>query len=189
MYERSLSLDRNATAYSNLGTALYQQGEYAEAARSFEGAVALPGATSVLWVNLASACYWAPDLRGRAKEAYEHAVTLGEQERAGSTRADPTGLARLASSYADLALLSDGAKTEEYRRRARTILEIVERQQPSDADLLSRIGSTYEELGDREKALDWLERAIKAGYPLKKIERSPWLKDLRGDKRYARLKK
>ena len=32
---------RTPTAYSNLGTALYQQGEYADAARSFESAVAL----------------------------------------------------------------------------------------------------------------------------------------------------
>jgi hypothetical protein len=34
-------LDKHATAHSNLGTALYQQGRYADAARSFEGAVAL----------------------------------------------------------------------------------------------------------------------------------------------------
>ncbi len=82
MYERSLSLDKNATAYSNLGTALYQQGLYADAARSFEGAVALPGATFLHWFNLGAACYWAPDLRGRAKEAYATAIKLGEQARA-----------------------------------------------------------------------------------------------------------
>ena len=81
MYERSLSLDKNATAYSNLGTALYQQGLYADAARTFEGAVALPGATFLHWFNLGAACYWAPDLRARAKEAYETALKLGEPAR------------------------------------------------------------------------------------------------------------
>ena len=60
MYERSLSLDKNPTAYSNLGTALYQQGLFADAARSFEGAVALPGAAFLHWFNLGAACYWAP---------------------------------------------------------------------------------------------------------------------------------
>ena len=189
MYERSLSLDRNPTAYSNLGTALYQQGRYAEAARSFEGAVALPGATSVHWRNLGAACYWVPDLRGRAKEAFENAVTLGEHARAASTRADPAGLADLASSHADLALLSEGAKAEDHRRQARKILDLVEQQQPRDAGLLSALGTTYEELGDREKALHWLEQAVKAGYPLKRIERSPWLRDLRSDERYARFEK
>ena len=96
MYERSLSLDKNATAYSNLGTALYQQGRYADAARSFEGAVALPGASFLHWFNLGAACYWAPD-RGRAKEAYETAVTLGEQARAAAAGVDPARLADLAS--------------------------------------------------------------------------------------------
>ena len=89
MYERSLSLDKNPTAYSNLGTALYQQGLYADAARTFEGAVALPGAAFLHWFNLGAACYWAPDLRARAKEAYETAVKLGEQATSASGRADP----------------------------------------------------------------------------------------------------
>ena len=188
MYERSLSLEKNATAYSNLGTALYQQGQYADAARSFEGAVALPGATFVHWFNLGAACYWAPDLRGRAKVAYETAVKLGEQTRAES-KMDASSLVELASSYAVLALLTEGSVAAEHRSRAHRILEIVEQPQPRDAAVLSTIATTYEELGDRPKALNWLEQAIQAGYSLKKIERSPWLTALRSDERYARLRK
>ena len=186
MYERSLSLDKNATAYSNLGTALYQQGRYADAARSFEGAVALPGASFVHWFNLGAACYWAPD-RARAKEAYETAVKLGEQARAASARVDPAGLAELASGYAVLALLSEGAAAQAHRSRALNLIAIIE-QQPRDAGVLSTVATTYEELGDRAKAFEWLELAIKAGYSRKRIERSPWLKALRGDERYNRLR-
>jgi hypothetical protein len=36
-------------------------------------------------------------------------------------------------------------------------------------------------------ALQWLEVAIKAGYPVQRLERSPWLQDLRCDERYTRL--
>jgi hypothetical protein len=36
-------------------------------------------------------------------------------------------------------------------------------------------------------ALHWLEVAIKAGYPVQRLERSPWLQDLRRDERYTRL--
>ena len=186
MYERSLSLDKNATAYSNLGTALYQQGRYADAARSFEGAVALPGASFLHWFNLGAACYWAPD-RGRAKEAYETAVKLGEQARAAAARVDPARLADLASAYAVLAQLSAGPEAQEYRSRAFNLIALIE-QQPRDAGVLSTVATTYEELGDRSKALDWLEQAIKAGYSLKRIERSPSLKELRGDARYNRLR-
>ena len=189
MYERSLSLNKNATAYSNLGTALYQQGQYADAARSFERAVALPGATFVHWFNLGAACYWAPELRGRAKVAYETAVTLGEQARAATSKMDSSSLLELASSYAVLALLTEGSVAEEHRGRARKILELVEQQQPRDADVLSALATAYEELEDRPKALDWLEQAVHAGYSLKKIERSPWLTALRSDERYVRLRK
>ena len=187
MYERSLSLDKNATAYSNLGTALYQQGQYADAARSFEGAVALPGATFLHWFNLGAASYWAPDRR-RAKEAYETAVKLGEQARAASNRVDPSRLAELASGYAVLALLSDGRRRRRSIEPGRFNLIALIEQQPRDAGVLSTVATTYEELGDRSKALDWLEQAIKAGYSLKRIERSPWLKELRGDARYNRLR-
>ena len=33
-----------------------------------------------------------------------------------------------------------------------------------------------------------LAHAIKAGQSVKSIERSPWLKDLRGDERYKRMR-
>jgi serine/threonine-protein kinase len=188
MYERSLSLDRNPTAYSNLGTALYQQGQYADAARSFEGAVALPGAAFLHWFNLGAACYWAPEMRGRAKEAYERAVALGEEARS-ATPKDASLLTELASGYAVLALLTPGPAAEAPRQRARKIIELVEQQQPRDPGVLSTLATTYEELGDRQKALDTLEQALRAGYSIKKIERSPWLKELRSDERYARLKK
>lgn len=188
MYERSLSLDTNATAYSNLGTALYYQGKYADAARSYESAVALPGATFLHWFNLGAACYWTPDLRGRAKEAYQNAVALGEQRRTSSTML-VSELADLASGYAVLSLLTEGPAAEAHRVKARTLLGAVEQQQPRDADVLTTVGTTYEELGDRTKALTFLEQAIRAGYSVKKIERSPWLKDLRSDERYIQIRK
>jgi tetratricopeptide (TPR) repeat protein len=187
MYERSLSLDRNATAYSNLGTALYQQGLYADAARSFEGAVALPGATFLHWFNLGAACYWAPDLRGRAKEAYAAAIKLGEHARAAG-KVEPLRLVELASAYAVLALMTEGREAQQHRNQAYKLLALIE-QPPRDASVLATLVTTYEELGDRAAALDCLDQAIKAGYSIRRVERSPWLKDLRADQRYTRLRK
>jgi tetratricopeptide (TPR) repeat protein len=189
MYERSLSLDKNATAYSNLGTALYQQGRYNEAARSFEGAVAQPAAAFVHWFNLGAACYWAQDMRGRAKEAYEHAVALGEQARAAANKMDTSSLAELASSYAVLALLTEGPAAAAYRAQARKLVDLAEQQQPGDAAVRSTLATTFEELGDRSKALEWLEKALQAGYSRQRIEHSPWLTALRADERYTRLRK
>jgi serine/threonine protein kinase/Tfp pilus assembly protein PilF len=188
MYERSLSLDKNTTAYSNLGTALYQQGLYADAARSYEGAVALPGATFVHWYNLGAACYWAPDLRPRAKEAYETAIRLGEQPQGPGGKPDPTRLVELASSHAVLGLLTQRAEAATHRERARALLTSIE-PLPLDATALSALATTYEEVGDRQRALDLIAQAIDKGYSIKRIERSPWLKELRADPRYSRLRK
>ena len=187
MYERSLSLDRNATAYSNLGTALYQQGRYEDAARSFEGAVALPGATFIHWFNLGAACYWVPDLRGRAKEAYAAAIKLGEQARAAG-KVEPLRLVELASAYAVLALMAEGREAQQHRGQAYKLLAQIE-QPLRDVSVLATLATTHEELGDRAAALNWLGRAIDAGYSIKRVERSPWLKDLRADPRYTPLRK
>jgi serine/threonine protein kinase/tetratricopeptide (TPR) repeat protein len=187
MYERSLSLEKNATAYSNLGTALYQLGRYDDAARSFEGAVALPGATFLHWFNLGAACYWAPDQRARAKEAYATAIKLGEQARTAS-KADSSRLVELASGYAVLALLSEGAEAKQHRDHAYRLIGSIE-PPPRDANFLATLATTYEELGDRSKALDSIGQAIQAGYSVKRIERSPWLKELRADERFVQLRK
>jgi tetratricopeptide (TPR) repeat protein len=186
MYERSLSLDKNATAFSNLGTALYGQGRYADAAQSFEGAVALPGATALHWFNLGAACYWVPDLRTRAKEAYAKTVELSEESRLAG-KLDPTELVRLGSANALLARLTSGSEAQAFRTQAEKIIAGID-PRPRTADFLETLGTTYEELGDRTKALETLDQAIKAGYSIKKIERSPWLKELRTDERYARLR-
>ena len=186
MYQRSLSLDKNAIAYSNLGTALYEQGMYADAARSLESAVALPNATFELWFNLGADCYWAPDLRGRAKEAYATAIRLGEQGRA-LAKPESLQLVRLASAYAVLAMLTEDDEARQHRLKAGNLLGTI---QPShDVNVLSTLATTYEELGDRSKALDVLEQAIQAGYSTRRIEGSPWLEDLRADERYIRLRK
>ena len=86
-----------------------------------------------------------------------------------------------------LALLTDGSEQQEHRSRALKLLALID-PQARNARVLSTIATTYEELGDRPKALEWLAQAIKAGQSLNSIERSPWLKELRGDERYQRLR-
>jgi tetratricopeptide (TPR) repeat protein len=186
MYERSLSLEKNATAYSNLGTAQYQQGLYDDAARSFESAVALPGATFLHWFNLGAASYWAPDRRVRAREAYATAIKLGEQARE-AAKSTPLDTADLASAYAVLALLTGGAEAKQHQARAHKLIETIGTP-PRDGDVLATLGTTYEELGDRATAIEFLGQALKEGYSIKRLERSPWLKDLRADERYARMR-
>jgi tetratricopeptide (TPR) repeat protein len=183
MYERSLSIEKNSTALSNLGGAYYAQGLFADAARTFEAAVAMPGPTYQMWANLGAACYFAPGLRDRARVAYENAIKLGEERRE-VTPKDIGIVAALADAHAVLALLSDNAGAATHVALARSLLTAIERLKPSSQGDLFTVASTHEELGDRAQALDWLGRAVKAGYPMNSVRRSPWLKALRDDPAY-----
>jgi len=185
MYERSLSLDLNPIAFSNQGRAYYEQGLYADAARSYEGAVALPRPTARLWANLGAACYWVPGLRDRAKVAYETAIALGRDAREVTPR-DASLLAMLADAHAVLARRSAAADAATHQAEARAVISALEALKPQTSDVLFTLASTYEELGERTKALDWLAKAVKAGYPRKSVERSPFLKELRSDPAYTK---
>jgi tetratricopeptide (TPR) repeat protein len=48
-------------------------------------------------------------------------------------------------------------------------------------------GHTYEQIGERDKALEWIGRALETGYPISDAERDPWLGELRKDDRFQEL--
>jgi hypothetical protein len=52
---------------------------------------------------------------------------------------------------------------------------------------MSVICESYEELGDRDRALLWLGRAVDNGVMLAQLERMPSLDKLRKDPRFAQL--
>jgi serine/threonine-protein kinase len=58
---------------------------------------------------------------------------------------------------------------------------------PADTSILYTAALIWEQLGERAQALDFLGRALRGGYSLELVERSPGMKMLRADPRYARL--
>lgn len=177
MWEKSTANHSNPTAASNLGTYYYERGSYADAARQFDLAVSLSPNDYRLWCNLGDARFWTPGERSRAAAAYEQAVRLAEQAR--KVNPKPDVLARLADAYSMLGRV----------RKARETAGALERLKPADKDVLFLLAGVYEQIGDRRKALTWLERAIGAGYSRERIGRSPGLAELRKDERYVHLVK
>jgi Tfp pilus assembly protein PilF len=45
----------------------------------------------------------------------------------------------------------------------------------------------YEQLGERDKALQWMEKALDMGYPVGEITRDPFMQKLNEDERFLRL--
>ena len=83
----------------------------------------------------------------------------------------------LASYYAHL----------DYRVKAIEHLDDVEKMDPANLDIIFDIGDVYEQLGDRERALVWMEKAIKNNYSLAKFTNNPGLTDLMADERFKKL--
>ena len=177
MWERSVAIRPTYAAVSNLGTYYFDRGRYADAARAFERAAELMPNDFRVLRNLGAALYWAPGERSKAAAAFQQAIALGEQAR----KVNPaTG----GSAGATGRLLRDGQRdpVKPGRRRPRSSASS-RKTRPCSL----RLAGVYEQLGERDAALTWLEKALAAGYQRDRVERSPSLAELRKDARYVRL--
>jgi tetratricopeptide (TPR) repeat protein/TolB-like protein len=177
-WQKSLELFPTSTAASNLATQQFDEGRYADAARTFERALKIDDRDYRVWRNLGAARLWAPGERAHAREAFVRAVELAEQER----KLDPQNAqvhADLADCYANI-----GEPT-----KARAALKLAATLGGEESGVAGSIAETYEKLGDRLVALQWVGKALSAGLPVQQIESSPGLTDLRADPRYQAVVK
>ena len=173
--QRSLAIRPTFAAASNLATVEFRRGRYAEAARAFERALALDDRDYRIWRNLAAAQYWAGE-RGLALDAYRKAAGRAEAARALNPQNAEAQIA-LADCHA---MLGDA-------KQARALATEALHQAPRDVQIIQTAVGVYEQLGDRDTALRWLQEALKLGFPRDNFERSPTLTELRKDPRYSAL--
>ena len=67
------------------------------------------------------------------------------------------------------------------------MLPIVQRIGTDDADVEYRLGCALEQLGDRERALEYVSSAVRRGYPTAILYGTPELRDLVRDVRFQKL--
>ena len=176
MFERSIAVEPTYRAYSNLGVVNYIEGRYAESAAMCEKALELSDTSYITWAQLANAYYWMPGKRDQAVEVFRRVVAMAEEQREVNPR-DADLLSSLAGYYV---MVGDDDGAMELIRES---LEIA----PNDMWVIYAAGYNYEQLGDRDKALELIGKALEMGYPLKEVERDPWLRDLREDERFQKL--
>jgi tetratricopeptide (TPR) repeat protein len=73
------------------------------------------------------------------------------------------------------------------RVKGLAVLEEVLKAPPNDADSMERIGESLKDLGETGRAIEWIGKALDAGYSREQVEKSPGLRDLRKDERYKKL--
>jgi tetratricopeptide (TPR) repeat protein len=175
-FEKSLGIDSTAFACANLGTIHFGRMRYADAARMYREALRLGGENYRIVGLLAEAYYWSPGRRQLGTETFARAIELLDQDGV-LDAGDPTQLSDLASYYARV---GDVARSESLLVKAASL-------EPSELPVLFRIADTYEQLGKREIALEWLEDALNKGAALDIMDGFPGLRELRTDPRYRRM--
>lgn len=175
-FQRSLEIQPSDRAYLNLGSIYYIEGDYETSARLSEQAVELNPSNYKAWAAVGNANYWLPNGRARAREAYERAIELAEKR----LELNP-GDARLRATLASYYVVVDQAD------KARRYVEAALQSSSDSPFIVYFAGYVYEQLGERDRALELIGRAIELGYPVREIERDPWLVDLRADPRYQEM--
>jgi serine/threonine-protein kinase len=175
-FEKSVSIEPGAPGYSNLGAAYYYLKRYADSVPAYQQAIQLAPKDSMYWGNLADAYRWAPGLKDQAQAAFRRAIELVEQE----IMIDP----RDARLHARLAMYL--ASVGDHGRALAEIAEALRLDQ-AQAYVQYRAALVYEQLGNRDIALRYMELALKSGQPMADILAAPPLEQLRKDPRFARM--
>ncbi len=174
----ALKIEPSPTLYSNLGTLLFAQGLYPDAALAFEKALGLGEAANgyIYWANLADAYRWSASKGDEARKTYSHAIRLIRND----IDRQP-GNATLRSRMV-LFLAKRGDCTE-----ALAEVETLHTDHVLDASSLFRLAVAHEVCDDRRQALTTLGRALAAGFSEELIRDDPELINLRGDPAFHRL--
>ena len=175
--EQSLAIHPTADTYSNLGTAYYFQHRFADAVRIYEKALQLNDKDYTNWGNLGEACYLNGE-RDKSIQAFRHAIELAKQELAINPR-NPQLLRNLADYYV---MIGDRANSLKYLDEELT-------QSRFDKESLFDAAQIYDHLGDTGLTLEWLAKALRAGYSPQIVLQQPDLDNLHSDPRFQELLK
>ncbi|NGP75098.1 protein kinase [Balneolaceae bacterium YR4-1] len=178
-FHKSVEIEPNYGAYSNLATLYYSNEEFNEAAGMYSKALELNDNDYRVWSYLASAYKRStPPLEDEYLETMRKAKDLAERKLEVNPR-DPQVLVSLAGFNSAL-----GNKETAQKLLARAV-----KLEPSDINVQMNIGTTYEYLGNRDMALKWIEKAFENGYLLDEFNKNTDvnLSELREDVRFVEI--
>jgi serine/threonine-protein kinase len=166
---KSLELGPTYGALANLGYLQVLQGRYRESADTTEKALRINDKDYIVWANLAMAYEGLHD-EARLRAALDRELPLLEQVVQSSPR-DAATQSRLGLLYAQKKM-SDKALS-----RVQTALALT----PDDPDVLENVGETFETLGDRHHAIQYIKKSLQKGYSMETLKGAPALKSLLSD--------
>jgi serine/threonine-protein kinase len=167
--KKSIELSPSYPAYANLAFLYMNEKRFADSVAMSQKALQLNDKDYMVWANLASA-YFALNQKDKVEGAREHAISLLEQT-VKLKPEDALTQVSLAAFYAQKGL----------REKAIPRVQAALARSPDDPNVLELAGETYENLGDRRHALEYIEKALKNGYPFETLKDSPDMQNLLSD--------
>ena len=171
--KRSIELRPSKNAFDNLGTAYFNLGRVQDAVDAYNQSFQFGDAGYVSWMNLGDAYSW---LQGRDKDAaraYAQAIRLGRDEI--HTRALQVHSVD-AMIPADLAVLFARLGQAD---SARVYLRSAVSADSTSPMVANCVALTLWQLGERERAMTWLEKSVQGGYPVAWLRDSPVFREWR----------
>jgi eukaryotic-like serine/threonine-protein kinase len=173
---KSIEIRPNLEAFNNLGNAYFQLKRFSEAADAFQRGLNLDDSDWLLWGNLGDSLFWAGGRHSQAMAAYEKAITRAEKRLEVNPR-DATMLA----------FLADYNAMTQHRQKAVEQIERALSLAPEDGEVRIRAAIVYTQLGDTERCLASLEKAIALGYSTQAIRDTPDFDYLRSNPKFRAL--
>ena len=176
MYERAIEIRPTYMAYSNLGSANARAERYPEAVEALRKALEIDDSRWLAWGNLAYVYSWMNGMDPQAVETFEHAIQLAEVARQQNPR-DPFVHSDLALYYAK------NGQPELALQRLETAVTL----SPDAGEILAAAAEVYEEIGQRDRAIQLAQKSLELGFPRQRLQSNPGFADLLTDPRMQSL--
>ena len=174
-FQKSIQLAPNYQAYANIGWLYILQKRYRESAAATKKALELNDRDWRVWSNLQLAYIWLHDEQ-QTRAAGAKTLSLLEQYAAVNPN-DASAQSMLAMLYAE----------DQLRDKALSHANSALALAPKDPSILAEIAETYLDLGDRRRALQFIQQSLENGHTLSDLQQAPGLLPLLGDPSLAEV--
>jgi tetratricopeptide (TPR) repeat protein len=176
--QHAIALYPAREAYSNLGVAYFNLRRFGDAVKALQN-VCTDVTKSLDFDscgNLARAYYWSPDDRAKARETYQRAVHMAEENLKINPKNGDTHI--LMANY--YAMLGDSSSAFKSLERALKL-------GPGTPEYLAIAAVVHNHFGRKNDALNYLEKARFRGYSVAEIKASPEFDNLRDNARFRQV--
>lgn len=175
-WRRSLEIKPSAGAYANIGLSMFHLGEYDEAINWYSKALELSPENAAIWGELGDTYSFSSQDAELSLLMYERAIVLSQQR----LRINP-------SDGGTLALIGHYYAASGDKESALTSIDKAIELSPHNFSVHYIAAKALCHLGDYETALDYIEKAIKYGYPWQLVSVDGSLRELKNNPRFDEL--